>query len=94
MNRRPSVFAWTAISATLLLAALMACRPGGRPLAPPVPEKSAPTVEDLASARKAVVAKLRVRGPAPQRCQNDKPPPDVKPVDYTSRECLPLVVGG
>jgi dipeptidyl aminopeptidase/acylaminoacyl peptidase len=40
--------------------------------------------EDLASARKGFVTKLRVRGPAPQRFQNDKPPAGVKQVEYTS----------
>jgi dipeptidyl aminopeptidase/acylaminoacyl peptidase len=38
----------------------------------------------LAAARKGFVTKLRVRGPAPQRYQNDKPPPGAKQVEYTS----------
>jgi dipeptidyl aminopeptidase/acylaminoacyl peptidase len=51
---------------------------------PPNPEKSTTATEDLASARKGFVSQLRVRGPAPQRYVNSKPPAGVKQVEYTS----------
>jgi dipeptidyl aminopeptidase/acylaminoacyl peptidase len=40
--------------------------------------------EDMAAARKGFVTKLRVRGPAPQRYQDEKLPPGVTQVEYTS----------
>ncbi len=54
------------------------------PASPSVHEKPASLAEDLASARKGFVTKLRVRGPAPQHYQNRKAPPGVNEVEYTS----------
>jgi dipeptidyl aminopeptidase/acylaminoacyl peptidase len=51
---------------------------------PSVHEKPASLAEDLASARKGFVTKLRVRGPAPQHYQNRKALSGVNEVEYTS----------
>lgn len=45
--------------------------------------QSAPE-EDLATARKSFVTKLKARGPAPQRYRNEQPPPGVQQVEYPS----------
>ena len=60
-----------------------------KPTSPPepaqtvVPPGPAPA-DDLAAARAAFVSRLRVRGPAPQRYQNEPPPAGARAVRYTS----------
>lgn len=49
-----------------------------------VPDESASSAEDLSAARKRFVTKLKVRGPAPQKYENNKPPVGVKQITYTS----------
>jgi dipeptidyl aminopeptidase/acylaminoacyl peptidase len=84
MKRSLRTVARAGFAAILLIAGLTGCRPGGDPAGQPIPEKSTSPTEDLGSARKAFASRLRVRGPAPQRYQKDKPPAGVKQVEYTS----------
>jgi dipeptidyl aminopeptidase/acylaminoacyl peptidase len=72
------------VAVTLLSAALAGCRPGSERSNRPSPAGPAAAADDLASARKGFVTRLRVRGPAPQRYQNAKPPAGVKEVEYPS----------
>lgn len=58
----------------LLLAVMVGCRPGVK----------SGTGDDLASARKGFVTNLSIRGPAPQKYQDEKPPAGVTEVTYTS----------
>jgi dipeptidyl aminopeptidase/acylaminoacyl peptidase len=67
-----------------LLAGSTGCRPASEPVSRPAAETSAPQAEDLAAARQGFVTRLRARGPAPQRYQNDRPPAGVQQVEYTS----------
>ena len=78
------IFAPAARAAALLVVGMMGCRQESDSTTRPTPAKSVSLVEDLASARKVFVTKLRVRGPAPQHYKNDKPPTDVKLVEFTS----------
>lgn len=72
------------IAVALLLPEVVGCRPGGAPTNPPAAGSAASQVDDLASARKGFVSKLRVRGPAPQPYQRDRPPASARQVEYTS----------
>jgi dipeptidyl aminopeptidase/acylaminoacyl peptidase len=74
------------IAGILLVAALAGCRPGNGPGIASAPILPAAAADDLASVRTGFVTKLRVRGPAPQRYQNDKPPGGVTEVEYPSGE--------
>jgi len=87
LNRRREYLSRIALSGFVplfLLTGLPGCRPGGGPGGPSVPEKSATSTEDMASARKLFVTKLRVREAAPQNYQNHRPPLGVEQVEYTS----------
>lgn len=75
---------WSLIAALLLSAGVMGCRPGAESSSQPKLGKPAAPTEDLTSARKGFVTKLKVRGPAPQRFHNEKPPAGVQEVEYTS----------
>src|SRR4051812_42751075 len=68
----------------LVAAGAVGCRPGGEPGHQPAPADSTSPADDLASARKGFVTRLRIRGPAPQGYRNDTPPAGVKQVEYTS----------
>ncbi len=72
------------ITVVLLAAAMSGCRPRTESSGPSASVKPSTAADDLASARKGFATKLRVRGPAPQRFQNDKPPAGVKQVEYKS----------
>jgi len=72
------------IAVTLLLAVLVGCRPGSEPSNQPAPVQPAAAAEDLASARKGFVTRLRVRGPARSGIRTTGPPAGVKEVAYTS----------
>lgn len=74
----------TGIVATLLVVSVLGCRPNVPPAESTSSPATIPNAEDLATARKGFVTKLKVRGPAPQPFQNDKPPPSVKEIEYTS----------
>jgi dipeptidyl aminopeptidase/acylaminoacyl peptidase len=65
----------------LLMTATAGCGPKAEQS---VPNKTAALTEDLASARKGFVTKLKVYGPAPQPYENQQPPAGVKEVEYTS----------
>lgn len=69
------------LAAVLALVALPGCarNPATSPATSP-----APLAEDLATARRSFVTRLQVRGPAPQRYQNEKLPPGVRQVEYPS----------
>jgi acetyl esterase/lipase len=77
---------WSLLAVTMLLLTTEGCRPGGEPTVQPTPSTSVSPTDDLATARKGFSTKLRVRGSAPQRYQNEKPPAGVKEVEYTSGE--------
>lgn len=69
---------------SVVLVAIAGC---GSREAPSSRQVAAPTAaNDLATARKGFVTRLKVRGPAPQSYQNDKPPAGAKQVEYPSRE--------
>ena|SRR5881394_589780 len=80
-NRREYLrsIAQSGLVTLFLLTGLPGCRPGG-PGDPSVPEKSATSAEDMASARKLFVTQLRVREAAPQNYQNQRPPLGVEQV--------------
>lgn len=68
----------------LLGAVLLLAAAGCRPTDQPTQGTAAAPADDLATARKGFVTKLRVRGPAPQPYRDAKPPAGVKEVEYTS----------
>jgi dipeptidyl aminopeptidase/acylaminoacyl peptidase len=70
----------------LLLPALTSCRKDSEPVSAPARERPAVSAENLEEARSGFVSKLTVRGPAPQKYQNRKPPPGVREVEYVSRD--------
>lgn len=75
---------WSPCLVVTLSLVVTGCRPGTKPTGQPTPGKPVAAADDLAAARKGFVTKLRVRGPAPQPYQNDKPPSGVKQVEFTS----------
>src|SRR3954466_2753799 len=75
---------WSLGLVVVLLPVAVGCRPGRGPTGQPVPGRPTADAEDLAAARSGFVTRLRVRGPAPQRYRNDKPPAGVTEVEYTS----------
>jgi dipeptidyl aminopeptidase/acylaminoacyl peptidase len=81
-NISPSILLIPMIS--LLLGELAGCRPASESTGTPVSGKAAAPANDLSTARKLFVTKLRVSGPAPQPYQNDEPFPGVKEVEYKS----------
>jgi len=75
---------WLQISVVVLLSVAAGCRPSSEPNGQVMPGQPTAAADDLAAARKRFVTKLRVRGPAPQPYQNDKPPAGVKEVEFAS----------
>lgn len=73
-------------SIAFILAILAGCRPTAEPTTLPANREPIPSVDDLAVARLGFVTTLKIRGPAPQQYQNEKPPVGVKEVDYASGE--------
>jgi len=72
------------VPVALVLVAVAGCQPEREPSTQPRSVQPVAVADELASARKGFVTKLRVRGPAPQRYQNDTPPAGVKEVEYSS----------
>lgn len=68
------------------LCLFLGCQPNTNIQIQQTTEKPAAAVEDLSSVRKKFSTTLKVRGPAPQPFQNEKPPVGVKQVEFTSGE--------
>jgi dipeptidyl aminopeptidase/acylaminoacyl peptidase len=75
---------WPLILVAVLLTGMVGCSSKAEPVDPSKPGRTTAPVEDLATARKGFVTRLRVRGPAPQRYQKLRPPAGVKEVEYPS----------
>jgi dipeptidyl aminopeptidase/acylaminoacyl peptidase len=84
MKQSLCVVAQTGFALLALIAGLVGCRQDNKSAGQPSTKTSAASGEDLAAARSGFVSKLRVRGPAPQRYQKDRPPAGVKQVEFTS----------
>lgn len=75
---------WLLCLAVALLSVVAGCRPGSEPTGQPTSGRPVAAADDLATVRKGLATKLRVRGPAPQPYQDAKPPVGVKQVEFTS----------
>jgi dipeptidyl aminopeptidase/acylaminoacyl peptidase len=82
MNRHRSALRLAIL--VLVLGELAGCGNGGETADLPSTAQSVSSPQDLETARKAFVTKLRVSGPAPQPYGQNKPPAGVKEVEYTS----------